>query len=216
MTVAGTENLEPEQELKPAPTGDSTANQSSPSANDQPATKFPASDRPETATEEGEAFRHLDPRYIIVERIAGAIFGLCVAAVAFLGFAIWLVASWPPGLEYWISLAGLVAALVILAWATYVLPAAEHRRAAWRLSESGLEIRRGIFWRREITVPRARVQHTDVRQGPLERQYGVAKLVVHTAGTVAASVELSGLSLPIAKWLRDELIGELRGNSDAV
>jgi membrane protein YdbS with pleckstrin-like domain len=79
-----------------------------------------------------------------------------------------------------------------------------------------LEIRRGIFWRREITIPRARVQHTDVRQGPLQRQYGVAKLVIHTAGTEAASIELNGLSLPIAKWLRDALIGELKGKSDAV
>lgn len=177
------------------------------------ATPIPIAD---PVTVEAAYYQSLDPRYITVERIAGAILGLCVAGVAVLGFGIWLIAAWPPGWIYWVSLAGLGVALSLLTWAIIGLPAAEHRRASWRISESGLEIRRGIFWRQEITVPRARVQHTDVRQGPLQRQYGIAKLVVHTAGTVAASVELSGLSLPIAKWLRDTLIDELRGTHDAV
>ena len=42
-------------------------------------------------------------------------------------------------------------------------------------------------------VPRSRVQHTDVSQGPLERNHGLGTLVVYTAGTDHAKVELGGL-----------------------
>ncbi len=214
MKVDVTEKSEPGRESKPIQVNDPILDPSDFGAVDQSAQTL--ADLPAPKLDEGGGYQRLDPRYVLVERIAGVIVGLCIGGPAILGFGIWLAASWPPGFVYWISLAGLVVALGLLSWAIYSLPAAEHRRASWRLSESGLEIRRGIFWRREITVPRARVQHTDVQQGPLQRQYGIAKLVVHTAGTVAASVELSGLSLPIAKWLRDALIDDLRGKSDAV
>jgi hypothetical protein len=50
----------------------------------------------------------------------------------------------------------------------------------------------------------------------LQRQYGIAKLVIHTAGTEAASIELNGLAEPTAKWLRDVLIIEVQGKHDAV
>jgi membrane protein YdbS with pleckstrin-like domain len=52
----------------------------------------------------------------------------------------------------------------------------------------GLEIRRGVFWRSVVNVPRSRVQHTDVSQGPLERSYGLGTLIVYTAGTDHAQV----------------------------
>ena len=69
----------------------------------------------------------------------------------------------------------------------------------------GIEIRRGILWKSVISVPRSRVQHTDITQGPLMRQYGIAKLVIHTAGTENASVELSGLARDDAFRIREFL-----------
>lgn len=167
-------------------------------------------------TSREKAFQKLDPRSVTVEQISSVIFSICVAGFAAVGMGIWLLAEWPPGWPFWLGTGIAVSVIGFFFWLSFAWPAADYRRQGWRLDESGLEIRRGIFWRREITVPRARVQHTDVRQGPLQRQYGVAKLVIHTAGTEAPSIELNGLSLPIAQWLRDELIGELKGKSDAV
>ena len=65
----------------------------------------------------------------------------------------------------------------------------------------------GIFWRSETFVPRTRVQHTDVVQGPLQRLFELATLIVHTAGTQDASVGLGGLSYETALPIRDFLIG---------
>ena len=69
-----------------------------------------------------------------------------------------------------------------------------------------MSIRRGVVWRSEISVPRSRVQHTDVSQGPLQRRFGLATLILHTAGTHHASVSLAGLPHAAALAIRDYLI----------
>ncbi len=63
-------------------------------------------------------------------------------------------------------------------------------------------------------MPRSRVQHTDVSQGPLERRFDLATLVLHTAGTQHAAVSLGGLSHKAALAIRDYLIEG--GAGDAV
>jgi membrane protein YdbS with pleckstrin-like domain len=69
-----------------------------------------------------------------------------------------------------------------------------------------IEIRRGVYWRAVITVPRSRVQHTDVSQGPLERSFGLGTLVIYTAGTEHAKVSLSGLEHTRALRIREHLL----------
>jgi uncharacterized protein len=55
-------------------------------------------------------------------------------------------------------------------------------------------------------VPRSRVQHTDVSQGPLERKHGLGRLVIFTAGTQHSRVELPGLAHHTALDIRDRLL----------
>ena len=63
-------------------------------------------------------------------------------------------------------------------------------------------------------VPRSRIQHTDVSQGPLERRHGLGTLVVYTAGTQHSEVKLHGLEFSIAQRIRTHLLP--RDQSDAV
>jgi hypothetical protein len=78
----------------------------------------------------------------------------------------------------------------------------------------GIEIREGVVWRAVTNVPRSRVQHTDVSQGPLERRFGIGTLVIHTAGTDSAVVSLRGLTHESALAIRDHLLP--REEPDAV
>jgi membrane protein YdbS with pleckstrin-like domain len=100
---------------------------------------------------------------------------------------------------------------VRLLWAWLRAYAARFR---CRLLPDGLWIDRGVYWRSETFVPRARVQHTDVNQGPLARRFGIATLKVFTAGTRNAEIDVSGLAHADAILLRDELLG--RGGHDGV
>ena len=79
------------------------------------------------------------------------------------------------------------------------------RYTAWRLDEAGFTLRRGHLWQRETRVPQSRVQHLDLRRGPLQRRYDLSTVVIHTAGTRQSAVTISGLDAGDAERLRDAL-----------
>lgn len=115
------------------------------------------------------------------------------------------VAALGPRRWYWCLL---IWALVtpLVAWWSYRWPAVEYRHQSYRVDDEGIEIRAGVFWRAVKNVPRTRVQHTDVAQGPLERKYGLGKLIIYTAGTHHSRVELPGLAHQTALEIRDHLL----------
>ena len=54
-------------------------------------------------------------------------------------------------------------------------------------------------------MPQSRVQHLDLRRGPLQRRLDLSTLVIHTAGTRHSAVTVSGLDAGDAERLRDTL-----------
>ena len=90
------------------------------------------------------------------------------------------------------------------------------RRTRWRLDHRGLQVRRGIVWQSEVLVPRTRVQHLDLERGPIERRFGLATLVVHTAGTRLNALRQSGFLDADAVALRDALLPENGRDDDAL
>ena len=150
--------------------------------------------------------RRLDPRYVDLQQQVGWIVAGVVSSLLLIGLAVFALAA-GPGL--WVLLAALGGTVVIVAglvWLAVRWPAIEYERASYVLDDRGLEIRRGVVWRRVINVPRSRVQHTDVSQGPLERSHGLGTLVVYTAGTAHAQVDLPGLEHATALRIRDHLL----------
>jgi membrane protein YdbS with pleckstrin-like domain len=153
----------------------------------------------------------LDPRYVALERQVGWIATAVLTLAALAGLGVFLLMA-RPGWAGATLVGGLMAAgLVAFAWWQQAWPPLEYRHASYRVDANGLEIRRGVYFRAVTNVPRSRVQHTDVAQGPLQRRFGLATLIVHTAGTESAVVELPGLTHEIALAIRDHL---LPGRSD--
>lgn len=158
------------------------------------------------------SLRRLDPAFIRVESIVCWITTACLGGAGAVGLVILVVIRLLAGAG---SIATWVLLLVAGVWAivttvavTFTLwwPRASHRRSSYVLSRSGLEIRRGVIWRTILSVPRARVQHADVVEGPILRRHGLATLVVYTAGTAHAAVTLQGLARETALRIRDELL----------
>lgn len=163
----------------------------------------------------GDTFRQLDPRYVTVQRMTGWVMFAIVMAAWALVFAI---VRFPgeAGLRLVVWVVGIAGALAAppLIWLATAWPSLSYRHYAYRIDESGLEIRAGVFFRRVTTVPRSRVQHTDVAQGPIERRFGLGRLVVYTAGTQHARVSLPGLEHGDAIRIRDTLLP--KDGTDAV
>jgi len=149
--------------------------------------------------------RRLDPRFITMERIGWSIGTALVAGGLVAGpivgaFQIEIAAlRFVPALG-WAALVG------VLVFLTLKAPRWVYDATSYRVTERAVEIRKGVLWRRVVHVPLSRVQHTDVLQGPLMRRFGLATVSIHTAGTVDAKVELSGLALGDAERLRDLLV----------
>jgi membrane protein YdbS with pleckstrin-like domain len=94
----------------------------------------------------------------------------------------------------------------ILILATVGLVATPRRiydRLRYRLTDRLLQVVRGWLFHVDTIVPLVRVQHIDVTRGPVEKIFGVATLVVHTAGTHNSVVTLPGLSPDRAAEIRD-------------
>jgi len=149
--------------------------------------------------------RQLDPRWVTVQRIHGAIFGSIVAG----GSLVAAVSVWVASGVLWLGLLLLPLWLVLvcaLGWQLYRWPPISYRFSSYRLDDEGLEILRGVYWRTIINVPRSRVQHTDVSQGPLERHHGLGTLVIYTAGTQHSQISLAGLDFTVARRIRTHLL----------
>lgn len=157
-----------------------------------------------------DGWQSLPPAARRVAGITGAITGLVVGTLVAVPVAVAVDA----GLALKLTLgAALWLALPVLAlvWARV-----RWRRTTWRLDERGLQVRRGVFWRKEVLVPRSRVQHLDLERGPIERHFGLATLVVHTAGTRMHALRQSGFFDADAVALRDALLPEADRHDDSL
>ena len=159
--------------------------------------------------------QQLDPRSVVAGRLGGWTFTLVMLLVAGGGAAGVLIGTRAP-LVSWIG-SGALTLLIFggLAAASHVGPAVRYRSTWVRLDEDGLEYEHGWLWRHHVSVPRSRIQHTDVTQGPYERRFGLATLVVYTAGTENASITIEGLSHQTALAFRDALLARGGATSEA-
>lgn len=86
-----------------------------------------------------------------------------------------------------------------------VLPLLRYRFWRYGLRTEELYLERGILNRVRTIVPLRRIQHLDVSQDVLEREFDLGKLIVHTAGSRSSEVVLPGLNYEEAQALRDTL-----------
>ncbi|MEM1128134.1 MAG: PH domain-containing protein [Bacteroidota bacterium] len=102
---------------------------------------------------------------------------------------------------------GVLAGLVLVMGLSISLGLPRLRYRTWRydLRPEELYLEYGILNRVRTIVPLRRIQHLDVSQDVLEREFELGKLIVHTAGSRSSDVVLPGLQYDHAEQLRDEV-----------
>jgi hypothetical protein len=144
----------------------------------------------------------LDPRVISLWRLQGLARLLSFWIPVLVAAAVWL--GFRQGLGVAAAGAGtfaLVVAAVSLAW-----PPLAWRAFTYGVREHDLLVESGVLFRHAVSVPLDRIQHVDTRQGPMERLFGLSRLVVYTAAGMSADGSIPGLDEAQAASLRDLLI----------
>lgn len=141
----------------------------------------------------------VEPAYVHVLRLGWALFLLPLL----IGAAVldWFILM--PDTAFGGFAIGIMAALFLLAM--LITAPRQHARMAYAVGGDYLRSVRGFLFYTDTVVPFVRVQHIDVGQGPVERLFGLARVVVHTAGTHNSLVTLPGLTRPAAEEMRETI-----------
>ncbi|MEO6199029.1 MAG: PH domain-containing protein [Sphingomicrobium sp.] len=111
----------------------------------------------------------------------------------------------------WIAPALVIPAALV---AILLLPARIYRRLGYRIHDRLLQSVRGWLFHTDTLVPFVRVQHIDVTRGPLDKVFGTANLIVHTAGTHNSIVRVDGLAPDRATEIRDLIREHIRTDGE--
>ena len=156
-------------------------------------------------------FQPLDPRALRLWQLTDLIAYLVLLAVL---LVVGLVLVWlrrsltTPVVAVWAFFA------LLAAWTILYYHPRNYRSWGYHLDRRVLLIQKGVWFRSIKLLPLPRLQHVDVKCGPLQRHFGLATLVMHTAGTHAAAIEIPGLHADEALRLRDRLVAA--GGDDGV
>lgn len=88
--------------------------------------------------------------------------------------------------------------------AIYIILADKNKFYALR--EQDLSYKSGVIFRKTVSQPMLRIQHVELKRGPIERKVGLAKLQVFSAGGAMHTFEIPGLPLETAESIRQFIL----------
>ena len=156
-------------------------------------------------TAEPVTLNRAEPGYRHVLRIRSLLFWLPLSIAAVVADQLLLAPTPFHGVPS--IIVPLVALLAVI-----FIPHRRWGRLGYALHPKLLQVVRGWLFHTDTIVPLVRVQHIDVTRGPLDKAFGTATLVVHTAGTHNSIVTLPGLSPDKASAIRDEIRQHIRSD----
>ncbi|WP_231733047.1 MULTISPECIES: PH domain-containing protein [Colwellia] len=76
----------------------------------------------------------------------------------------------------------------------------------YALRQQDLSYRSGLLFRKTVSQPMLRIQHVELKRGPIDRKVGLAKLQVFSAGGAMHTFEIPGLPLASAESIRQFIL----------
>lgn len=76
----------------------------------------------------------------------------------------------------------------------------------YALRQQDLSYKSGLVFRKTVSQPVLRIQHVELKRGPIDRKIGLAKLQVFSAGGALHTFEIPGLPLEKAETIRQFIL----------
>lgn len=142
----------------------------------------------------------LSPAYLKVSYLGTTIFFLVIATLL-LGvrfFAEFNIPTWGA----WVAGGAWLLLFVLSLWHTYE----DFLIQGFAIRERDLTYRSGVFFRSTTVIPYNRIQHAEVKQGPIERRFNLQRLEIYSAGGDGSDLYIPGLPGNRADQLKDYII----------
>lgn len=79
-------------------------------------------------------------------------------------------------------------------------------RKFYALREQDINYTSGLIFKKAVSQPILRIQHVELKRGPIDRKIGLAKLQVFSAGGAMHTFEIPGLELEEAESIRQFIL----------
>lgn len=150
-----------------------------------------------------EKWLPIDPAYLKAVRIKVSIVHAISVTLA-TSFA-WLL----PVPASYICFALIALLLCSFLWLFFLWAPKICARMRYLVREQDVSLQKGFMFWKLASVSFNRIQHLEVGQGPIERAYGIATLVIFTAGTLGSNLQIPGLTLTTAQQLKAQLLDNI-------
>lgn len=129
-----------------------------------------------------------------------------------LGIAVGILLYFVPSLRRPMPLILLPGGWILLLTAWFLVQEKAFSAKAFAIRDKDIIYRSGWIIQRTHTCPFNRIQHSAVTIGPLEKKFGLASLVLYTAGSNEADLRVRGLQETTAwelkEWITQKIIDE--------
>ncbi len=107
----------------------------------------------------------------------------------------------------------LVGWLILMSLILLWIPAF-YKSLEYIIDSDSVKMRQGVFWRKRVTVPYAKITNIDVTQGPVQRMFNIGTIHIQTAGASGpqgAHAELKLVGVRDLDGLKDTIMERVRG-----
>ena len=146
-------------------------------------------------------FIPIDRNYLKVSRISSFIF-LFVIGVA--GFLILYFNEEANSLTYLI----VGGAYLVFSISSQIMITLGFKKKKYALREKDIVYSKGLIWSVRTAIPFNRIQHAEIKQGPIDRKFNLSSLKVFTAGGQSSDLVIPGLPGEKAQQLKDFVLGK--------
>lgn len=156
-----------------------------------------------------EDFQSIQPAYRKVILISWGIFYsiLLIAPPIIFFFNESIKYDW---MLYTISIGG-----ILLLWISNIIWVNKAiKKKKYALREKDLIYTTGLIWSKRITIPFSRIQHAEVKQGPVARRFKLFTLKVFTAGGDSADLSIPGLDKEKADKIKAFILNKIEAEEN--
>lgn len=82
------------------------------------------------------------------------------------------------------------------------------KKKKYVLREKDIVYSKGLIWSVRTSIPFNRIQHAEIKQGPIERKFDLSSLKVFTAGGQSSDLVIPGLPSDTAQQLKAFVLGK--------